>query len=57
MYSRNDDYGMIALEKVGKDTTSAYRTVYLWINVKKVRFIFSAQKFSILHNRLRIKKN
>ena len=35
MYSRNDDYGMIALEKVGKDTTSAYRTVYLWINVKK----------------------
>jgi uncharacterized membrane protein len=34
MYSKNDDYMMIALQKVEEDTTTAYRTVYLWINVK-----------------------
>lgn len=33
MYMRNYDYNMTALEKVEEDHTTAYRTVYLWINV------------------------
>jgi uncharacterized membrane protein len=33
-YSKNQDYKTIALEKVDSDHTTAYRDLYLWINVQ-----------------------
>jgi uncharacterized membrane protein len=33
-YVKNQDYKALATEKVDEDHTTAYRTIYLWINVK-----------------------
>jgi uncharacterized membrane protein len=33
-YIKNQDYKELAIEKVDEDHTTAYRTLYIWINVK-----------------------
>jgi uncharacterized membrane protein len=33
-YIKNEDYKTIAAEKVDEEHTTAYRSIYLWINVK-----------------------